>query len=134
MFHSNVVFCSSPNSPETVIQIESWMNRDPLEIYACIFLLYDNVDTALECIQREIQTCRRHLPVLDSVLFKLVSGSIKVSLIILQYYFSTFVFINVVFDILGNQCLMTDPLLSGQDLLLVKMHTGKIEYWKLCLS
>lgn len=57
-------------SIDTVARIESWM--DPLEIYACIFLLYENVDTALQDICFEIQTCRRYLPVLDSVLFKLV--------------------------------------------------------------
>lgn len=55
-------------SPETVAQIESWM--DPLEISSCIFLLYDNVETALQTIFLEIQTCRSNQPVLDSVLYK----------------------------------------------------------------
>ncbi|XP_034256243.1 caspase-8-like [Thrips palmi] len=54
-------------SPEKVAQIE--LRMDPLEVYGCIFLLYDTVDMALQDICTEIHTCRRYLPVLDSVLF-----------------------------------------------------------------
>lgn len=58
------------HSLNQVAQIES--NLDPQELYSSIFLLYDDVEMALQDIHLESRSPKRTSYVLDSALFRFV--------------------------------------------------------------
>lgn len=64
----NLTTSFSHIDPDVVARIEPRL--DQTDICSCIFLLFDNVDTALQHICQEIQSSRRYRPVLDSALFR----------------------------------------------------------------
>lgn len=55
-------------NPDIVAEIEPCL--DHAEICSLIFLLFDHEETALQHIQQEIQSRRKHIQVLDSALYK----------------------------------------------------------------